>query len=172
MKPLSAPELAAWLADTDRAKPLLLDVREPWENNVCRIDGSLLAPMQTIPQRVSEWDAAARHGLHLSPWRPQHACCNVFGAPRICERFQSDRRRRCVGATGRSRHADLLMESWMRKTTRARTSRDAATDRRGIRRRAHCCLLRLAAASHNRDSNPLIRAPPPRLATQAYATIC
>jgi rhodanese-related sulfurtransferase len=53
MKPLSAPELAAWLADGDRARPVLLDVREPWENNVCRIEGSQFVPMQTIPQHVA-----------------------------------------------------------------------------------------------------------------------
>ena len=54
MKTLSASELAQWLADGERAKPLLLDVREPWENELCRIEGSEFAPMQTIPQRVSE----------------------------------------------------------------------------------------------------------------------
>ena len=100
MKPLSAPELAAWLADADRSKPLLLDVREPWENNVCRIEGSLFAPMQTIPQRTERMGKRARHGMHLSPWGSQHARCNVFGAARIYERFQSDRWRRCMGATG------------------------------------------------------------------------
>ena len=36
MKQISAPELAAWLADAGRAKPLLLDVREPWEFETAR----------------------------------------------------------------------------------------------------------------------------------------
>lgn len=57
MKTLSAPELAAWLADDERARPVLLDVREPWETQLCRIEGSELAPMQTIPQRMSELDS-------------------------------------------------------------------------------------------------------------------
>ena len=57
MKPLSAPELAAWLADADRAKPLLLDVREPWENELCRIEGAEFAPRQTVPQRFNDWES-------------------------------------------------------------------------------------------------------------------
>lgn len=56
MKSLSAPELAAWLADPDRAKPLLLDVREAWENNICRIEGSQWVPMQAIARQWSEWN--------------------------------------------------------------------------------------------------------------------
>ena len=36
------------------AKPLLLDVREPWEYQVCAIDGSQLAPMRTIPQAAGD----------------------------------------------------------------------------------------------------------------------
>jgi rhodanese-related sulfurtransferase len=30
-------------------KPLLLDVREPWEFAICHIDGSRLVPMREIP---------------------------------------------------------------------------------------------------------------------------
>ncbi len=56
IKPLSAPELSSWLADEARRKPLLLDVREPWESQLCRIEGSELAPMQSIPQRLSGLD--------------------------------------------------------------------------------------------------------------------
>lgn len=37
-------------------EPLLLDVREPWEFQVCAIDGSTLAPMRTIPQAVQTLD--------------------------------------------------------------------------------------------------------------------
>ena len=36
MQTMTAPELAAWLADPDRPKPVLLDVREPWEVETCR----------------------------------------------------------------------------------------------------------------------------------------
>jgi rhodanese-related sulfurtransferase len=57
MKSISASELAAWLADAAREKPLLLDVREPWEYDRARIAGSQLVPMREVPQRLDEIDA-------------------------------------------------------------------------------------------------------------------
>ena len=54
MKQLSATELAAWLADARREKPLLLDVREPWEWQAARIEGSQHIPMRELPGRVAE----------------------------------------------------------------------------------------------------------------------
>ena len=57
MKQISAPELAAWLADAGREKPLLLDVREPWEFDKARIEGAQLMPMREIPSRHQELDA-------------------------------------------------------------------------------------------------------------------
>lgn len=57
MQHLSAPELAQWLADDARAKPLLLDVREPWEFQTCHIAGAAAMPMRTVPARLAELDA-------------------------------------------------------------------------------------------------------------------
>ena len=54
MQHLSAPELAQWLADDARPKPLLLDVREPWEFQTCHIQGAAAMPMRTVPARLSE----------------------------------------------------------------------------------------------------------------------
>jgi rhodanese-related sulfurtransferase len=54
MKAVSARELATWLADDRREKPLLLDVREPWETQICRIDGSELVPMQALTARLPD----------------------------------------------------------------------------------------------------------------------
>ena len=54
MQTLSVRELADWLADEQRAKPVLLDVREPWEQQICRIEGSELMPMRTVPARANE----------------------------------------------------------------------------------------------------------------------
>lgn len=48
--------LQQWLSDRTRKPPILLDVREPWEFHTCRIEGSLLAPMNTIPARAQELD--------------------------------------------------------------------------------------------------------------------
>ena len=56
MNHISAPELAARLADGTRPKPFLLDVREPWEYETCKIEGSTLIPMNTIPARLQELD--------------------------------------------------------------------------------------------------------------------
>ena len=54
IQPLTAPALAAWLADPTRPAPLLLDVREPWEFATCRIDGSSSIPMNDVPARLAE----------------------------------------------------------------------------------------------------------------------
>ncbi|UGQ45893.1 rhodanese-like domain-containing protein [Massilia endophytica] len=59
MQHLTAPELAAWLGDDSRAKPFLLDVREPWEFDTCHIAGAQLMPMQTIPARIDDLDEDA-----------------------------------------------------------------------------------------------------------------
>jgi rhodanese-related sulfurtransferase len=34
--------------------PTLLDVREPWEWNLCRIPGAILIPMRDLPMRQQE----------------------------------------------------------------------------------------------------------------------
>ncbi|HEY4074834.1 MAG TPA: rhodanese-like domain-containing protein [Herbaspirillum sp.] len=59
MQHLTAPELATWIADTARPAPLLLDVREPWEFEKCRIGDSLPIAMNTIPARMQELDPEA-----------------------------------------------------------------------------------------------------------------
>ncbi|MDL2355177.1 MAG: rhodanese-like domain-containing protein [Pseudomonadota bacterium] len=59
MQHVTAPELAAWLADPERARPLLLDVRENWEVATCHIDGSVQIAMNTIPARIEELDEDA-----------------------------------------------------------------------------------------------------------------
>lgn len=59
MRQISATGLAARLADPQRDKPLLLDVREPAEFDICRIEGSLLMPMGSVPARQSELDPDA-----------------------------------------------------------------------------------------------------------------
>ncbi len=56
MQHLTPAELAAWLADPEREPPLLLDVREPWEYQTCRLESSLLMPMASVPARQEELD--------------------------------------------------------------------------------------------------------------------
>ena len=59
MQSLTAPELAQWLADESREKPVLLDVREPWEFQTCHIEGAVSIPMSTVPLRMQELDDEA-----------------------------------------------------------------------------------------------------------------
>ena len=75
MTNLTPQELAAWLADPARARPLLLDVREPWEFQTCHIEGAQLVPMRELPARLAELDpesdivAICHHGsrsLHVA----------------------------------------------------------------------------------------------------------
>ncbi len=54
MRQITPAELSAWLADKARAQPVLLDVREPWEFQAARIEGSTHMPMQQVPARVGE----------------------------------------------------------------------------------------------------------------------
>ncbi len=54
MQHMTAAELAGWVADSARAQPVLLDVREPWEFEICRIAGATPMPMKTIPARHAE----------------------------------------------------------------------------------------------------------------------
>jgi rhodanese-related sulfurtransferase len=51
---LPVSELARWRADFAREAPLLVDVREPWEYENCRIDGSVSIPLGELPRRLAE----------------------------------------------------------------------------------------------------------------------
>ncbi|MBK9702327.1 MAG: hypothetical protein IPO75_02085 [Betaproteobacteria bacterium] len=46
---LSPADLVHWRADPTRPAPLLVDVREPWEFDVCHIAGSLHVPLGQLP---------------------------------------------------------------------------------------------------------------------------
>lgn len=79
-------ELASWLADPARSKPLLLDVREPWEFQTCHIPDSMLVPMRELPARLGEIDRAAavvvicHHGarsLHAAMFLERQGYANV-----------------------------------------------------------------------------------------------
>ena len=55
MQEITPTELKEYLAVT-RPAPLLLDVREPHEWAICRIEGSRLIPMSQIPEASAELD--------------------------------------------------------------------------------------------------------------------
>jgi rhodanese-related sulfurtransferase len=54
---ITANGLKARLGAGDR--PVLLDVREPWEFDLARIDGSKLIPMSELGERFTELDPGA-----------------------------------------------------------------------------------------------------------------
>jgi adenylyltransferase/sulfurtransferase len=55
-------QLKAWL---DKGRDLvLIDVREPHEHQICRIDGSLLVPLAELPRRWQELDSDALVVVH------------------------------------------------------------------------------------------------------------
>ena len=71
---LSARELAAWRDDEAREPPLVVDVREPWEFDYCRIDDSVSVPLGSLPRALDELPpdrdivVVCHHGV-----RSQHA---------------------------------------------------------------------------------------------------
>ena len=59
MDHMTAPQVAEWLDDPVRTRPILLDVREPWEFEAANIPGSIAMPMSSIISRFSEVEALA-----------------------------------------------------------------------------------------------------------------
>jgi rhodanese-related sulfurtransferase len=69
MEQLRPQQLADWLADSSRPKPVLLDVRQPWELERCCLPGVQNIPMHLIPLRLDELNkndqivAICHHGV-------------------------------------------------------------------------------------------------------------
>jgi rhodanese-related sulfurtransferase len=53
MQEMNALQVHQYL-QTAEQKPLLLDVREPWEFDICHIEGSKHIPMQKIPGVINQ----------------------------------------------------------------------------------------------------------------------
>jgi len=56
MRELSALQLQAYLENCE-TQPLLLDVRQPWEFEICKIADSVLVPMAQIPEQLESLDS-------------------------------------------------------------------------------------------------------------------
>lgn len=87
MKQLEPSALRAWLDDSARTKPVLLDVREGWEIEYCRIEGSSFIPMREVSQRWDELDREAEtvvichHGVrsyHIARFLEQQGFNDVY----------------------------------------------------------------------------------------------
>ena len=55
MQSMTVLQLAAHL---EHSIPLLIDVREPWEFDICHLEGSTNIPMGQIPQHLSDISSA------------------------------------------------------------------------------------------------------------------
>ena len=58
MRQFSPQELHDHLAH-GTTRPLLLDVREPWEFEICHLDGAMIVPMRQVPNAQHDLDKAA-----------------------------------------------------------------------------------------------------------------
>ena len=56
LRQMTVQELRAVLADESAAQPVLLDIREGWEWQLARIEGSRHLPMNEIPERLDDLD--------------------------------------------------------------------------------------------------------------------
>jgi rhodanese-related sulfurtransferase len=87
MRQLSVAQLSQWLSDAERAPPTLLDVREPWEFAICRIQGSELTPLGTLAAQAQAIDCTrpvvcvCHHGsrsFHAALALEQRGCGDVY----------------------------------------------------------------------------------------------
>ena len=53
MREFNAVQLKAYLDSCDEP-PLLLDVRQPWEYDICNLEDSVLIPMSQIPAKLDQ----------------------------------------------------------------------------------------------------------------------
>jgi rhodanese-related sulfurtransferase len=58
MELITAPDLAKWLENKGQPQPVLLDVREPAEVQLCQIPESVHMAMHSVPERFNELNKA------------------------------------------------------------------------------------------------------------------
>ena len=73
MQQISAPQLKAWLDDPARDKPQLIDVRQPWEFDVCRIPGAKLVGIEGMGHDLPPVPVAEMLTLMTEHWRQSAA---------------------------------------------------------------------------------------------------
>ena len=106
MREFEAEELKGYLESVDE-QPLLLDVRQPWEYEVCKLDNSVLIPMSTIPANLDQLDkdretvVICHHGvrsLRVAYYLEQSGFTNIINLKR--------------GLDGWARSVDVDMETY------------------------------------------------------------
>jgi rhodanese-related sulfurtransferase len=59
VKNIAPAALSSWLNDPARSRPVLLDVREPWEFQTASLENSKHIPLREIPARFAELETKA-----------------------------------------------------------------------------------------------------------------
>ena len=59
MQQITPTDLAAWLRDPSRSQPVLIDVREDWEFELCHIEGAASLPLGQIANQYGDLDPTA-----------------------------------------------------------------------------------------------------------------
>ena len=86
MQQLSPQTLSTWLL-SHQPDPILLDVREPWEFDICHVEGAQLMPMSSLPTQNALLDKAAdiviicHHGvrsMHAGIFLEQQGFLHVY----------------------------------------------------------------------------------------------
>jgi rhodanese-related sulfurtransferase len=83
---IAPAELDAWRRDASREAPVIIDVREPWEVAICRIDGSRALPLRDLPGAIDDLPRdrdlviVCHHGarsFHAAAWLAQAGFARV-----------------------------------------------------------------------------------------------
>lgn len=86
IRELAPSELAQWRDDSTRLAPLLVDVRETWEFDVCRIEGSKSVPLGELPSRLADLPQDrplvlichhGRRSYHATAWLQRNGFADV-----------------------------------------------------------------------------------------------
>ena len=80
-------------------KFMLVDVREPWEHQLCRIEGAKLVPLGTVASNLQMFEAAedvvlychhGRRSLDAAAWLQQHGVDGARSMAGGIERWSSE----------------------------------------------------------------------------------
>lgn len=98
MQDLTPQALYSWL-HSDQPKPLLLDVREPWEFDICHLADAQLMPMSTISTQYMTLNESAEivvichHGMrsqHVGLFLARQGFTHIYNLEGGVERWAAE----------------------------------------------------------------------------------
>ncbi len=87
MHQITPQQLQAWLDDSSRERPVVLDVRESWELEICCLPDCVRIPMNSVPGRQEELESdretvvVCHHGgrsMQVASFLEQNGFTNVY----------------------------------------------------------------------------------------------